>query len=229
LRPTRIRGTGDEHGFALWEIAALLVVVGLFLAGVIVLASQGTASLQPENADRRLSENGRVLMDRLEVLTREAVVLYGSRTPEPTSPVVLPRDKIIFAADLDGDAPGSAVDAMLAGSGEEAAAERVEDVAVTQPGGAELTARVAGATGDQQVVLTRMLDARQKRPFTVEYRYESNGVRKNDDPAPASPGPRVTGVRISVKLADRGKTLQLDRAFKLNNPAPVRPLLGGDR
>jgi hypothetical protein len=229
LRTILTRITGEEQGFALWEMAVLLVVVGLFLAGVIVLASQGTASLQPENTDRRLSENGRVLMDRLEALTREAVVFYGLRVPGASSPLALPGDKMLFAADLDGDAPGGAAEAIQTGRARGTAAERIEDVTVARRGGYDLTARVVSATMDRWVVLTRMLDARQKQPFTVEYTYDSSGVRKKDEPAPVSPGPRVTAVRISVKLADRGKTLQLDRAFTLKKPAPARPLLERDR
>ena len=230
MRLKRLIRAKNEGGFALWEMVVLLVVLALFLSGVIVLASRGIESLQPKNADRQLRAQGEALMGRLEALAREAVVIYAPPASDLSLPVLQPNRGILFAADLDGDAPRSAIDAFLAGGSDDAAAGGIEDVSVTQPGGTELVARIGGGdVKNKEVILTKVLDARRPPAFRVEYEAGNNRVLKKDDPALASPDLRVTGLHVYLKLEDRGKTLELDRAFKLNNPAPVRTAPSKDK
>jgi hypothetical protein len=223
LRTPRIKGSRSEHGFALWEMIVLLAVLAVFLAGVIVLASNGIQSLQRENADRPMSEKGEALMDRLEELTREAIVIYVSPTPYWLSTFIInKKEEILFAADLDGDASQKEINAFVSG-GESTGG--IEGVRVAQPDDAanELVARIRGTeVGDKQVVLTRILDAQNEPAFEVKYQVGKKGNLSKAELAVLSGGQRVTGLHIYLKLRDRGKTLDLDRAFRLNSPAPVR-------
>jgi len=230
LRLARLRRAQNDRGFALWEMLVLLVVLALFLSGVIVLASKGIESLQPKSADRQLREQGETLMGRLEALTREAIVIYASPVSDQSSPL-FQHDGILLAADIDGDAPKSAVDAFVASSSAYIADGRIETVSITQPDAVsiELVARVSdGDVKDktqilaQEVILTKILDARRPPAFRVEYEAGNKRVLREADLARVSGGLRITGLHIYLKLEDRGKTLELDRAFKLNNPAPVR-------
>ena len=231
MRLKRLIRAKNEGGFALWEMIVLLVVLALFLSGVIILASRGIEYLQPKNADRQLREQGEALMGRLEALTREAIVIYAPPASD-LSFALQPNRGILFAADLDGGATKSAIDAFVAGGGDDIAAEGIEDVSVTQPDAAstEIVARVTGGdVKNKEVILTKVLDARRPPAFRVEYEAGNNRVLKKDDPALASPDLRVTGLHVYLKLEDRGKTLELDRAFKLNNPAPVRTAPSKDK
>ncbi len=224
MRLARLRRAQNDRGFALWEMLVLLAVLALFLSGVIVLASKGIESLQPKSADRQLREQGETLMGRLEALAREAIVIYGPPASDLSS-VTQPNRGILFAADLDGSATKSAVDAFVAGGGDDTPVEGIEDISVTQLYGAstEIVARVTGAdVKNKEVILTKVLDARHPPAFRVEYEAGDKRVLREEDLAVASPDLRVTGLHVYLKLEDRGKTLELDRAFKLNNPAPVR-------
>ena len=226
MRLARLRRAQNDRGFALWEMLVLLVVLALFLSGVIVLASKGIESLQPKSADRQLREQGETLMGRLEALAREAIVIYSYRLPasDPSS-LVQHSDGILFAADLDGDAPKSAVETFVASNSADIADGRIEGVSITQPYAAstELVARVsAGDVKDKTVILTKILDAGRPPAFWVEYQAGNKRVLSEADLAGVSGGIRITGLHLYLKLEDRDKTLELDRAFKLRNPAPVR-------
>ena len=210
----------------------LLVVLALFLSGVIVLASRGIESLQPKSGNRQLREQGETLMGRLEALTREAIVIYAPPASDLSLPVLQRNRGILFAADLDGGATKSAVDSFVAGGGDDTPVEGIEDISVTQPDAAstEIVARVTGGdVRNKEVILTKVLDARRPPAFRVEYEAGNKRVLKEEDLAVASPDLRVTGLHVYLRLEDRGKTLELDRAFKLNNPAPVRAAPSKDK
>ncbi len=215
----------DECGSSLWEMVLLFLALALFILGVVALTSRGINSLQPTSYNGKLVVQGERLLDRLEALIREAIIFYPSSGTELSSAGFIRDDSVGFAADLVGNARKGEVAAYVSGSRGILSSGSIKDVVIEQPSAKrnELVARlVDGDMKNKEVILARNLDARDPISFWVDYEVGDHRTSKESDPTVVSRDIRVAGVHLYLKLEDRGKTIELDRAFKLRIPAPVR-------
>lgn len=218
----------DKDGFTYPEMAFLLIVLALFLAGTVWVVNGAIVKSHPLGKNDSAGREADKALDRIESMVKAARQFdYTGELKAPGPGLVA--GSLDFLADLDGDPQTGSYEVVLKNGSVVKGLERV----VIAPRGISLVTYVYSRPGavPGAVVLLKNLSPGDKQAFLV--RFQVAGSAESTEPAlPASgnattarPDLVATAVRVSITTGLGGSRLVIERGTGLPARPGIQPAL----